>query len=149
MSLVPWSVPGWTSSLCAPCPSGCVAGWSSICPWASVVLSSLRCSSLSLVGVTGCLRGPCCGLGLSWVPCPSSASLRFVPRLVARLAPSYRRVLPGAAGHKGFLVLSLVLPWLLVCFQVHLLCSASCQQVVLGLLPSPSGEASVSTCRLS
>ena len=143
MSLVHWSVPGWTSSLClrrlcAPCPSGCVAGWSSICPWASVVLSSLRCSSLSLVGVTGCLRGPCCGLGLSWVPCPS-ASLRFVPRLVARLAPSYWRVLPGAAGLKGFLVLSLVLPWLLVCFQVHLLCSASCQQVVFGLAPFSFG----------
>ena len=95
LSLVHWSVPGWPSSLClrrlcAPCPSGCVAGWSSICPWASVVLSSLRCSSLSLVGVTGCLRGPCCGLGLSWVPCPSSASLRFVPMLVARLAPCSR-----------------------------------------------------------
>ena len=27
------------------------------------------------------------GLGLSWVPCPSSASWGFVPRLVARLAP--------------------------------------------------------------
>ena len=47
------------------------------------------------------------------------------------------------------MVLSLVLPWLLVYFQVHLLCSASCQQVVLGLHPSPSGEASASTCRLS
>ena len=27
------------------------------------------------------------GLGLSWAPCPSSASWGFVPRLVARLAP--------------------------------------------------------------
>ena len=86
------------ASICAPCPSGCVAGWSSICPWASVVLSSLRCSSLSLVGVTGCLRGPCCGLGLSWVPCPSYASLCFVPRLVARLAPCGRwRPLTGGS----------------------------------------------------
>ena len=30
------------------------------------------------------------GLGLSWVPCPSSASWGFVPRLVARLAPCSR-----------------------------------------------------------
>ena len=30
------------------------------------------------------------GLGLSWVPCPSSASWGFVPRLVARLEPCSR-----------------------------------------------------------
>ena len=30
------------------------------------------------------------GLGLSWVPCPSSAGWGFVPRLVARLAPCSR-----------------------------------------------------------
>ena len=30
------------------------------------------------------------GLGLSWAPCPSSASWGFVPRLVARLAPCSR-----------------------------------------------------------
>ena len=30
------------------------------------------------------------GLGLSWVPCPSSAGWGFVPRLVARLAPCRR-----------------------------------------------------------
>ena len=56
--------PGWTSHLClrrlcAPCPSGCVARWSSLCPCASVVLCSLRCSSLSHVGVTCCLHDPC------------------------------------------------------------------------------------------
>ena len=43
-----------------------------------------------LIGVQGCLRGPCCGLGLSRAPCSSSASLGFVPRLVARLAPCSR-----------------------------------------------------------
>ena len=36
------------------------------------------------------------GLGLSWVPCPSSAGWRFVPRFVARLAPcSHWRPLTG------------------------------------------------------
>ena len=160
MSLVHWSVPGWISSLClrrlcAPYPSGCVAGWSSICPWASVVLSSLRCSSLPLVGVTGCLRGPCCGLGLSWVPCPSSASLRFVPRLVARLAPCSRwRPLTGGSS------LELRVLW---GSSFSPLCSPGCwsasrstfsalppvSRLFLGLLPSPSGEASVSTCQLS
>ena len=30
------------------------------------------------------------GLGLSWVPCPSSAGWGFVPRLVAQLAPCSR-----------------------------------------------------------
>ena len=61
--------PGWTSylglrRLCAPCPSGCVARWSSLCPWASVVLSSLQCSSLSQVRVTCCLHDPCYGSGV-------------------------------------------------------------------------------------
>ena len=61
--------PGWTSHLwlrrlCAPCPSGCVARWSSLCPWASVVLRSLQCSSLSQVRVTCCLHVPCYGSGV-------------------------------------------------------------------------------------
>ena len=51
------------------------------------------------------------GLGLSWVPCPTSAGWGFVPRSVARLAPSYRMVLTVAAGHGRLLVLSIVLPW--------------------------------------
>ena len=49
--------PGWASYLClgllcVPCPSGCVSRWSSLWLWASVVLSSLQCSSLSHVMVT-------------------------------------------------------------------------------------------------
>ena len=36
------------------------------------------------------------GLGLSWVPCPTSAGWGFVPRSVARLAPcSHWRPLTG------------------------------------------------------
>ena len=58
------------------------------------------------------------GLGLSWVPCPSSASWGFVPRLVARLAPCSRwRPLTGWSSLKlravgGSWFLSIVLPWL-------------------------------------
>ena len=51
------------------------------------------------------------GLGLSWVPCPTSAGWGFVPRSVARLAPSYRVVLTEAVGRGRFWVLSIVLPW--------------------------------------
>ena len=61
--------PGWTSNLClrllcAPCPSGCVAKWSSLWICASVVLGSLQCSSLSHVRVTCCLHDPCYGSGV-------------------------------------------------------------------------------------
>ena len=61
--------PGWTSNLClrllcAPCPSGCVAKWSSLWTCASVVLGSLQCSSLSHVRVTCCLHDPCYGSGV-------------------------------------------------------------------------------------
>ena len=73
------------------------------------------------------------GLGLSWVTCPTSAGWGFVPWSVAQLAPSYRVVLTEAAVRGWFLVLSIVLPWPSVRFQVHLLCSVSCQQVVFGL----------------
>ena len=51
------------------------------------------------------------GLGLSWVPCPTSAGWGFVSRSVARLAPSYRVVLTVAEGRGRFLVLSILLPW--------------------------------------
>ena len=54
---------------CAPCPSGCVAKWSSLCPCASVVLSSLQCS-LSLVGVQCCLPDPCLGSGVAFGTLP-------------------------------------------------------------------------------
>ena len=76
------------------------------------------------------------GLGLSLVPCPPFCRLGFVPRSVAQLcalqplALSFRVVLTEAARLGWFLVLSIVLPWPWVRFQVHLLCSASCQQVV-------------------
>ena len=76
------------------------------------------------------------GLGLSLVPCPTFCRLGFVPQLVAQLcalqplAPSFQVVLTEDAGLRRFLVLSIVIPWPLVRFQVRLLCSASCQQVV-------------------
>ena len=49
--------PGWASNLClwilcTPCPAGCVSRWSSMWTCASVVLNSIRCSSLSHVMVT-------------------------------------------------------------------------------------------------
>ena len=49
------------------------------------------------------------GLGLSWVPCPTSAG--GSAWALQPLAPSYRLVLTEAAGLGGFLVLSIVLPW--------------------------------------
>ena len=76
------------------------------------------------------------GLGLSWVPCSPFCWLGFCTSVggsacaLQPLAPSYRVVLTVAAGLGRFLVLSIVLPWPSVRFQVHLLCSASCQQVV-------------------
>ena len=52
-------LPPLSADICAPCPSGCVAKWSSLCPGTSVVLSSLQCSSPSLVRVQCYLPGPC------------------------------------------------------------------------------------------
>ena len=46
------------------------------------------------------------------------------------LAPSLLVVLAEAACLRRFLDLSIVLPWPEVSFQVHLLCTSSCQQVV-------------------
>ena len=112
--------PGWTSHLClrrlcAPCPSGYVARWSSLCPCASVVLSSLQCSSLSQVLVTCCLHDHCYGSGVVIGTLPLSCRLVLVPRSVALLcalqplAPSFRVVLAEAAGLRRFLDLSIVL----------------------------------------
>ena len=79
-----------------------------------------------------------------------------MPRSVAQLCalqplvPSFRVYLSEAAGFGGFLVISFVLPWPYVCFQVPLPgsvpLSADC---LLGLEPSPSGVASASDCRFS
>ena len=46
------------------------------------------------------------------------------------LAPSLRVVLAEAACLCRYLDLSIVLPWPKVSFQVHVLCTSSCQQVV-------------------
>ena len=106
--------PGWTSRLCAPCPSGYVARWSSLCPCASVVLSSLQSSSLSQVRVTCCLHDHCYGSGVVIGTLPLSCQLGLVPRSVAPLcalqplAPSFRVVLAEAAGLRRFLDLSIV-----------------------------------------
>ena len=97
------------------------------------------------------------GLGLSWVPCPTFCRLGFCSSVddsacaLQPLAPSSQLFLTEAAGLRGFLVLSIVLPWpYLLPGPPALLCSASCQQVVfLGLVPSPSGEASAFAGRFS
>ena len=153
---VHWLVSGWTSHLClrhlcVPCPSGCVARWSSLCPGASVVLSSLQCSSLSQLGLRIASTTLAPGLGLSLVPYPSSCRLGFVPRSVAPLcallplAPSFRVVFTEAAGLWGVLgslhcapltVGPLPGPPALPC-----LLSPGC---LLGLETSPSGDASAS-----
>ena len=94
------------------------------------------------------------GLGLSWVLCSPFCRLGFCTSVggsacaMQPLASSYRVVLTVAAGLGRFLVLSIMLPWPSVRFQVHLLCllSAGC---FLGLEPSPSGVASASAWRFS
>ena len=48
-----------SAGICAPCHSGYVAWWSSLCPYHWVNLSSLQGSSQSLVGVKCCLPDPC------------------------------------------------------------------------------------------
>ena len=76
------------------------------------------------------------GLGLSLVPYPRPCRMGLEPRSEAPLcalqllAPSFRVVLAEAAGLRRLLDLSIVLPWPSVRFQVHLLCTASRQQVV-------------------
>ena len=52
-------LPPLSAGVCALCHSGCVARWSSLCPYPSVNLSSLQGSSLSLVRVQCCLPVPC------------------------------------------------------------------------------------------
>ena len=47
-------------------------------------------SSLSHVGVQGCLHDPCCGSGVVLGALPYFCRLGFVPRSVARLAPCSR-----------------------------------------------------------
>ena len=109
-------LPPLSAGICAPCPSGCVAKGFSLCPGTSVVLSSLQCSSLSLVRVQCYLPALARGLGLSLVPHPHFCRLGLVPRSVAQLCalqllvPSFRVFLSEAAGFGGFLVLSIVLP---------------------------------------
>ena len=121
-----FSLPIWVSSwldlpplsagICAPCPSGCVARWSSLCPGTSSVLSSLQCSSLSLVRVQVASPALARGLGWSLVPYPHICRLGLMPRSVAQLCalqplvPPFRVCLSEAAGFGGFLVLSIVLP---------------------------------------
>ena len=96
------------------------------------------------------------GLGLSFVLCPLFCRLGLVPRSVAQLCallplvPSFRVYLSEASGFGGFLVLSICAPLTvgLLPGSPTLLCllSAGC---LLGLEPSPSGEASSSSCRSS
>ena len=64
-------LPPLSAGICAPCPSGCVARWSSLCSYPSVILSSLRGSSLSLVRVQCCLPSPCSGSGVVFHTLPS------------------------------------------------------------------------------
>ena len=51
--------PPLSAGICTPGPSGCVARWSSLCPYPVVHLSSLQGSSGSLVRVQCYLPDPC------------------------------------------------------------------------------------------
>ena len=103
-------------------------------------LLGFRVASAALSAVWGCLGRPALLLP-AWV-------LYLGWWLGLRLAAAGALLPDGphwSCGSWEVLGSLLVLPWPLVCFQVHLLCSSSCQQVVLGLHPSPSGEVSAST----
>ena len=52
-------LPPLSAGICTPGPSGCVARWSSLCPYPAVHLSSLQGSSRSLVRVQCYLPDPC------------------------------------------------------------------------------------------
>ena len=73
------------------------------------------------------------GLGLSWVPCPSFCRLEFCSSVGVSTCSRWRP-LPGCSSLKlrvlgGSWFSPLCSPGR-ICFQVPLLCSASCQQVV-------------------
>ena len=93
-------LPPLSAGVCAPCPSGYVARWSSLCPYPSVILSSLQGSSLPrsvlpprpLLGVWGFLSYPtlfsagwgwclgrwlCFALCSRWCPLSGCTSLRL------------------------------------------------------------------------
>ena len=149
-------LPPLSAGVCAPCPSGCVARWSSLCPYPSVILSSLQGSSLSLVRVQCCLPGPCSGSGVVFRTLPS-----FLPAGAGALVGG-SALCPAAAG-----ALFLGVP-LCGCGFWGILGSLHCAPLPVGLPPgsptllwllsagcslglgdSPSGEASASSCRFS
>ena len=124
-----------SAGICAPCHSGCVAWWSSLCPYRWVTLSSLQGSSRSLVR----------GLGWSFVPYPLFCRLGLVPRSVAQLCA----LLPLVPSFRMYLSHPLCTPGCsLLPGSPNRLCplSADC---LLGLEPSPSGVASASDGRFS
>ena len=124
-----------SAGICAPCHPGCIAWWSSLCPYRWVTLSSLQGSSRSLVR----------GLGWSFVPYPLFCRLGLVPRSVAQLCV----LLPLVPSFRMYLSHPLCTPGRsLLPGSPNRLCplSADC---LLGLEPSPTGVASASDGRFS
>ena len=141
-----------SAGFCTPCSSGSVARWSSLCPYPSVILSSLQGSSLSLSVTSPTLAR---SLGLSFVPYSLFCRLGLVPRSVAQLCALQLLVpSPGiplwGCGFWGILGSLHCAPLTvgLLPGSPTLICllSAGC---LLGLETSPSGEASASSCRFS
>ena len=89
-------IPPLSAGICAPCHSGCVAWWSSMCPYRWVTLGSLQGSSWSLVR----------GLGWSFVPYPLFCRLGLVPFRLLSFAPCCR-----LCPLSGCPSLSFVHPW--------------------------------------
>ena len=128
-------IPPLSAGICAPCHSGCVAWWSSMCPYCWVTLSSLQGSSRSLVR----------GLGWSFVPYPLFCRLGLVPRSVAQLCA----LLPLVSSFRVYLsLLCAPLAVGLLPGSPNRLCPLSADYL-LGLEPSPSGVASASDGRFS
>ena len=128
-------IPPLSAGICAPCHSGCVAWWSSLCPYRWVTLSSLQGSSRSVVR----------GLGWSFVPYPLFCRLGLVPQSVAQLC-ALQPLVPSFRVYLSLLCAPLAVG--LLPGSLYRLCplSADC---LLGLEPSPSGVASASDGRFS
>ena len=128
-------IPPLSAGICAPCHSGCVVWWSSMCPYRWVTLSSLQGSSRSLVR----------GLGWSFVPYPLFCPLGLVPRSVAQLC-ALQPLVPFFRVYLSLLCAPLAVG--LLPGSPNRLCSLSAD-CILGLEPSPSGVASASDGRFS
>ena len=76
-------IPPLSAGVCAPCHSGCVAWWSSLCPSLRLTLALSRVLHGPLLGLSVTSPALARGLGWSFLPYPLFCRLGLVPRSVA------------------------------------------------------------------